>query len=406
MCLQYFAVGSWIVTLGYYMSHTLQFDHIIGAAYGMFGIAAVLSSLFAGFLADHYFSVEKLVGYLMTGAAAALATLVRIDHSAFSFLVSMLVLTICVTAITPLIASLAMSMLRDPVKQFPSIRACGTAGWIVSGLMIGFWPGAAATKAPLLLAAATYLIGGLYCFTLPNVPPGQKGERIRIVSALGLDILRGNGNKALLIFFACILTAAIPAKFYDCLFNTFLAEKGMSLTVMGITLEPTGIQTMGQIVEMATLLLLAPLIARLGFKRTMVIGIVAWIVRYFLFAYGFEEGQPIKWRIFLGILMHGLSYDFLFVTGQLWLEKSFGPAMRNRAQSLYNFIYNGVGVIIGSNIAGFVFTEFTDRSGVRDWWAIWLVPAACTALMLAYFISKFNDQAETDVESVQSPLSP
>lgn len=406
MFLQFFAVGSWIVTLGYYMSHTLHFGHIVGPAYGMFGLAAVLSSLFAGLLADHYFSTEKLVGCLMLGAAAALMVLVRVDHGATGFLVNMLALTICVTAVTPLAASLAMSMLDDPVTQFPSIRAFGTGGWIVAGLAIGLQPGAAATTTPMMLAAAIYLVSGLYCFTLPNVPPGQKGRKIHVASALGLDILRGGADRTLLVFFACLLAAAIPAKFYDSLFNTFLAEKSMRLELMGVTVEPTGIQTLGQIVEMATLLLLAPMIARLGFKRTMVVGIVAWVARYVLFAYGFEGEQPIKWRILLGILMHGLSYDFLFVTGQLWLETRLGPAMRNRAQSLYSFIYNGAGVVVGSNIAGMVFSHFTAQTGGRNWWAIWLVPAACAAVTLAYFIFNFNERSSANNRLARLPQSP
>jgi nucleoside transporter len=398
---QLFSAGSWIVTLGYYMSHTLKFGHIVGAAYGMLGVAAVMSSLFSGMLADHYFSTEKLVGSLYLGASVALITLVSVHHTPFTFLVNMFVLATCVAAASPLVTALVMSMLENPVRQFPAFRAFGTGGWIVAGLAVGLWPGAAATPAPMQLAALSYLITGLYCFSMPNVPPAHKGKDLNIVSALGIDILRKGTDKTLLIFFASILTVAIPMKFYDSLFNTFLSEKGMTLNVMGITLEPTGIQTMGQLVEMATLVLLAPLIARLGFKRVMIIGMVAWVGRYLLFAYGFDGDQAIKWRLMLGILMHGLSYDFFFVTGQVWLEKSLGPSMRNRAQSLCNFINNGAGVIIGSNIAGFIFTEFNSQSAGINWWAIWLVPAIFTTLTLTHFVLKFTDRVPATSPSIK-----
>jgi MFS family permease len=145
-------------------------------------------------------------------------------------------------------------------------------------------------------------------------------------------------------------------------------------------------------VEAFTLLVLSPLITRLGIKNIMVIGLIAWVGRYVCFAYGYVGDQPIKWCLLLGLLMHGLSYDFFFVAGQIWLEKNLGPTMRNRAQSLHSFILYGVGVIVGANVAGFVFTRFTDQAGVRDWWMIWMVPAVITLITLFFFVFHFNER--------------
>jgi nucleoside transporter len=392
MFLHHFAFGAWFVSLGVYMSKALGFDSIIGAAYGMAGIGAIASSLFVGVVADRFFAAQRLIGilYLIAGISIVAVSSIQVDQT--FFLAALLFHFVFMMATTPLSVSIAFSHLPEPAKQFPAIRAAGTLGWIVAGLTIGLWRGSAMTAGPMQLAGVVYLICGLYAFTLPHTQPKAKGQPITLTGLFGLDILKGNRDRLLWIFIIGLVLAGIPKKFYDSLLNNFLVEKGVVLHAFGITLESTGVQTLGQVIEALTLLVLPWVIARFGIKWVMVIGMAAWCVRYLLFAFGFDGNVATLWMILLGIFMHGLCYDFFFISGQIWFDQRFEPAMRSRAQSLFNFLLSGTGVFLGANIAGVTYKIGTVAKGVHDWQFIWLVPASITFAVMLYFLALFKEQ--------------
>ncbi|MEY4140278.1 MAG: hypothetical protein RLZZ371_2460 [Pseudomonadota bacterium] len=392
MFAQYFAFGSWFVPLGVYMSKALGFDAIIGAAYGMAGIAAMVSTLFVGVVADRLFAAQRLMGVLMLSGGISLLGAANIHSSQTLFLAALLFHFIFVMASIPLGVSIAFAHLPEAEKKFPAVRAAGTVGWIVAGLTIGLWPGAAMTAGPMYLGAAVYLLGGLYAYTLPHTPPRAKGEPMTVMGLFGLDILKGNRDRLLWVFIFVLVMAGIPKKFYDSLLNNFLVEKGVALQAFGIVLESTGVQTLGQMIEALTLLILPWVIARFGIKWVMVMGMAAWVVRYMLFAFGFTGNTAILWMVLLGIFMHGLCYDFFFVSGQIWFDKRFDPAMRSRAQSLFNFLLSGTGVFIGANIAGAVYQAATISKGVHDWQFVWLVPAAFCFGVLLFLLFFFKEK--------------
>jgi len=406
MLLHYFSAGSWFVSLGVYMSKTLGFDAIVGAAYGMAGLSSMVSSLIAGMAADRYVHAQKLLGFMQLGAGLSLLLLSTITQSPTVFLGGMLLHYLFVGASAPLGVSIAFAHLRDPKQQLPAVRAAGTFGWILAGLTIGFWQGAALTAWPMRLGACVYLVSSLYAFTLPSTPPAARSsERPNLIGLFGFDILKGNRDRMLWIFITCIVLLAIPKKFYDSLLNNFLVEKGVSLNLFGLVLEPTGVLTLGQVIEALTLLTLPWVIARLGIKWVMVLGMAAWVLRFLLFAFGYVDRSGILWMILLGIFLQGLCYDFLFISAQIWFDQRFGPTRRTRAQSLFNFLLNGLGVIIGANVAGAFFHAMSGGAGqARNWLPIWLAPAALAMVLMVVFILSFKDRvAPTEGEPHAEP---
>lgn len=388
---QYFAAGAWIVSLGSYMSKTLGFDSIIAIAYSMVGFATIAATLFVGVIADRYFDARKVLAALSLGSSATLFWLSEITQSHTVFLTAMLVHCMFYISSIPLLATIAFNAISNPGQQYPGIRVFGSVGWIVAGLLVGMIPGAGKTNLPMLIGAGTYLTQSLYALTLPHTPPRARGQSITIAGLFGFDILGQVRNASFWIFIGCVVFVVIPKKFYDSFTNNFLVEKGMSFSFGDLIFEPTAIQTLGQIAEIPTMLLIPFLIARIGIKNVMILGMIGWVGRFILFAYGFHADQAIGTMLLIGILMHGVSYDFFFVAGQIYLDRLFDPAMRARVQAFYWFILSGVGVVFGSLIANGVYRAFSAGSAAHDWTAIWLVPACITAVVAALFAWRFKE---------------
>ncbi|MBC2666708.1 MFS transporter [Novosphingobium flavum] len=402
MFLQYVAAGVWLVPLGSYMSKTLRFDGIIGAAYGMVGLAAIASSLIVGTIADRYFPAQKVLAALSFMSSITLFWLSTIDHAQGLFLIAMLTHCLFYICSIPIGVTIAMNALHEPSREYPGVRVLGSTGWVVAGLMIGLWPGAGQTRIPMLVGSVTYMILAVYALSLPPRPPRPSAERLTVTAILGLDVLKRNRDMVFWVFMSLILVMVIPKKFYDSYLNNFLVEKGMNVTLLGLRFEPTAMQALGQAVEIVTILAIPYLIARIGIKWVMVLGMVGWVTRFLFFAYGFEGHEAIKPLILTGILLHGVSYDFLFTSGQIWLDKRCDPSIRARAQSFYWFILSGMGVVIGANVAGFVYGLNTYSPVHHDWTAVWLVPAAITLGAMALFIWLFDDRIKLSASSAQS----
>lgn len=403
---KYFAAGVWMVSLGTYMSKTLAFDSIIATSYSMVGFATIIATLFVGMVADRYFDAKRVLSVLSIGASLTLFWISQISQSKGVFLAGMLIHCMFYISSIPLLSAIAFNAMSDPGQQFPGVRAFGSIGWIVGGLLVGMVPGAAQTTLPMLLGVGAYLALGLYAFTLPDTPPRARGEKTNVAGLFGLDVLGKVKDNSFWIFIVCVILIVIPKKFYDSFANTFLTEKGMSFSFGSFVFESTAIQTLGQIAEAVMLLFIPFMITRIGIKWVMVIGIVGWIARFALFAFGFEGSHAIVPMLLTGILLHGLSYDFFFVSGQIYLDSLFGPEMRARVQAFYFFILQGLGVVLGALVAQKVFDLFTVSAGVRDWTSIWLAPAIVSVIVGLWFAWRFHEPTETPTSGDEIPPDP
>jgi nucleoside transporter len=406
MFAQYFAWGVWLVPLGTYMSRGLHFDTIIGTAYGMVGIATVLSTLFVGMIADRFMAAEKLLGILSICAGAALFWVSTIQQSPSLFLFGCLLHFLFYAATIPLATAIAFNAIKDIGREFPAIRVWGTIGWIVAGLLVGSIAGAAETALPMRMAATVYLLLGVYAFTLPATPPRARGRVASVSAIFGLDVILRHRELAFWIFIGCTLVLMIPRSFYDTYANAFFADKDLHMTLFGHRMEATGIQTAGQIFESLILISLPFLLGRLGIKRVLVIGMGAWAVRFLLFGFGYQGGSAILPMVLIGIIIHGVCYDFLIVSGQIYVDRKFDPEARSRAQSFFNLITQGIGIVIGSNIAGLVYGMNTGADGSHDWRAIWIVPALIAFVAMLLFAFSFREKlAEAPADGGQGSIA-
>jgi nucleoside transporter len=282
--------------------------------------------------------------------------------------------------------SISFHNIEDPAKEFPGIRVLGTIGWIAAGLLIG-WMAIEDTATPLKIAAGASLVLGLYCFTLPHTPPTSTNGPVTVRDALGLDALALMKDRSFAVFVIASFLLVIPLQFYYGFTNLFLNELGMTRAAAKMTL--------GQMSEIAFMVLLPWFLVRWGVKRILVIGMIAWVLRYVLFAYGgLNSGL---WMLYGGILLHGVCYDFFFVTGQIYVDKQADEKIRAAAQGFIAFVTLGVGWFIGSWVAGQVVESYAIAGVVgapHAWRSIWLVPAAASAVVLVLFVLVFRPSSE------------
>lgn len=393
MFAQYFAWGIWLVPLGTYMSKGLLFDAIIGPTFGLIGIATILSTLFVGMVADRYFAAQRVMGVLCLGAGGALIWVSTITQLPSIFLFGCLVHFLFYASTIPLATAIALNAISDAGREFPAIRVWGTISWIIAGLLIGLIPGAAETSLPMKIAGVVYILLGLYSFTLPDTPPRAKGQPINIAGLFGLDVVLRNRERAFWIFIATMFVIMLPKTFYDTYGNAFFADKNLALDLFGWRLEATAIQTAGQVFETFFLISLPFLLMRMGIKWVLTLGMAAWGVRFLAFGWGYEGAQAIIPLMLLGIIIHGVCYDFVFVSSQIYIDRKFDPAARARAQAFLALVTQGVGTVVGSNIAGWVYSAHTTGPAEHDWRAIWMVPAMVAFLAALIFALVFRDRA-------------
>ena len=382
MLLEYFIWGAWYVTMSTYMAQHLNASGVqIGAAYSALAIATMISPFFIGMVADRYFAAQRIMGVLhLTGAALLfLATQIQ-DNTAFYWVI--LFYSLLYMPTIALSNSIAFNQMSDPGRMFPWVRVFGTVGWIIAGLMI-IALDIEGTEFTFQMAAIASAVLGLFSFMLPDIPPKGKVAGATASSAIGTEAMVLFKNKPYLIFFIAAILVCIPLSFYYGFANLFLNQAGME--------DAAGKMTLGQVSEALFILAIPFLFYRIGVKNMVLIGMLAWFLRYVCFAHGDNDAN--LWMLYAGIILHGICYDFFFVTGYMYTERKAGAKIKNAAQGLFTFATYGLGMFIGTWFSGFTAEHFTENDQY-DWTSIWYVPAGIAVFVLVYFLLFFHEKKE------------
>lgn len=403
MFLEFFIWGAWFVTLGTFLGKNLDATGSQSAAvFSTQSFGAIISPFIIGLIADRYFNAEKILGVLHLIGAVLMIQMYNSTGFA-NFYPYVFAYMIAYMPTLALVNSVTFNQMKNPEKEFSSIRIWGTIGWIVAGLCISFlfhWDSEQGFSEGLLrntflMAAIASLILGLFSFMLPKTPPTVvKGEKVLLSDILGLDALKLLNNSNFLIFFISSILICIPLAFYYQNANLFLSELMVE--------NPTGKMTIGQISEVLFLLLLPVFFTRFGFKITILIGMIAWALRYVLFAYG--NANELGFMLIIGIALHGICYDFFFVSGQIYTNSKAGEKYKSAAQGMITLATYGVGMLIGFWIAGLVSDAFLISDNEHDWNKIWLVAATIAAAVSILFLIFFNQRDEDSAKRMKDAV--
>ena len=382
MFLMFFSWGAWYGQMSKYLLTTLDATgDQVGNAYTTFSIAAIFAPFFVGLIADRFFSAQKVMGFLNILGGVILYFLSQTkDPEIFFWYI--LAYTLCFAPNLALSNSIAMNQMQNPEKEFPAIRVTGTIAWIVVTNIIGFLA-LGDNVAIFQIAMYSSFALGIYAFFLPDTPP-KADKNASIGQIIGLDALKLFKDRSFLIFFISSILICIPLSFYYAMANPSLTDSHMTNVENKMSL--------GQASEVIFMLLIPLAFIRLGVKKMLIVGLVAWIIRFLCFGYG--DGIQSEWILYIGIVLHGVCFDFFFVTGQIYTDQKAGEKIKNSAQGLITLATYGVGMGIGSKLSGIVLDMYTS-GGVHDWKSVWMVPAAIAALVLILFVLFFSEKKET-----------
>ncbi len=384
MFLMFFTWGAWYGQMGKYLFTSLKASgDQIGSAYATFSIASIIAPFFVGMIADRFFSAQKVMGVLnLLGAGILYLLIQNQDPDAFFWYI--LAYTLTFAPNLALSSSIAMNQMQDPGKEFPAIRVLGTIAWIVVTNIIGFY-GLGDKVAIYQIAMFTSIVWGIFSFTLPDTPPKATGKATAS-QILGTDAFVLFKDRSFLIFFISSVLVCIPLAFYYAHANLSLTESNMTNVENKMSL--------GQASEVLFMLLIPFALQKFGIKKMLIVGLIAWIVRFICFGNG--DGISSEWILYLAIILHGVCYDFFFVTGQIYTDEKAGEKIKNSAQGLITLATYGIGMGIGSKLSGIVLDKYTltDAAGVvsHNWNGVWMIPAGIAAVVLVLFIIFFNDK--------------
>ena len=382
MFMEFFIWGGWFVTMGTYLSKSIGATDVQnGLAYGTQSLGAIIAPFVIGLIADKFFSAQKILGVLHL-AGAGLMYFISTKEDFASFYPLLLIYMICYMPTLALVNSVALKQIKNAEKEFSFIRVWGTVGWIVAGLLIGWmaWEQNGQLVNTFKVTAAVSLVLGLFSFTLPDTPPGKAGTKTTIRDILGLDALSLLKNKNFLIFFIASMLICIPLAFYYQETNKFLNE----LKVSGAAAK----MSIGQMSETLFMVLMPFFFARFNIKKMLLFGMIAWVLRYLLF--GFGDADTGIWMLYIGIALHGICYDFFFVSGQIYTDQQAGEKNRSSAQGMITLATYGVGMLIGFWFAGSI-SEYYKTADGHDWKSIWMIPAGIAAAITILFLVFFKD---------------
>jgi len=379
--LHFFVWSCWYNTMSVYLGKLNFTGTQVGLAYGTTAIGALVSPFLIGVIADRYVPAQRLLGGLHLIGAALLWWISQ--QTTFDvFYPSLIAYTLTYMAGHGLINTITLTHAPNPSRWFPVVMAAAAIGWIAAALVVNSAQ-LADNQGMFKLACGIAVAVGLYSFTLPNTPPKGEAGPVSASKLLGLDALKLFKDRSFAIFMLCSFLICIPLSFYFTWTGAFLSEMKVA--------DFTAKMTLGQVSEIAFVLLLPLLLPFLGVKRIMILGMAAWAVRFALFAF-FQEQPTATWMILGGILLHGMCYDFIFVMGRMYVDKAAGESLRASAQGLIAVFTHGAGMFVGSVLSGVVAQHYTSPAGVHDWKSIWLVPALMSALLIPIFLALFREK--------------
>ncbi len=391
MFLEFFIWGGWFVTLGTFLGNNINAsDGEIALAFSTQSWGAIVAPFVIGIIADRYFNAEKILGILHLGGALLLYLMYGTDNFDlfYPYVLGYMILYMPTLA---LVNSVSFNQMKNPAKEFSLVRVFGTLGWVVAGLLISYffsWDSEAGIQEGLLkntflMTAIASAILGVFSFTLPKTPPkAASDKKPSLKELMGLDALELFKDRNFLVFFISSILICIPLAFYYQNANPFLVEIGME--------NPTGKMTLGQISEILFMLLLPYFFTKFGFKKTILVAMLAWVVRYVLFAYG-DTGE-LGFMLLVGIALHGICYDFFFVSGQIYTDSKAGDKYKSSAQGLITLATYGIGMLIGFWIAGKISDTYLLEDGSHLWKHIWLYPSGFALLVLVLFAVLFKSE--------------
>jgi nucleoside transporter len=391
MFLEFFIWGGWFVTLGTFLEKNYSANGEDKASvFSTQSWGAIIAPFIIGLIADRYINAEKILGALHIIGAALMYQMYHADNVSifYPYVLTYMVLYMPTLA---LVNSVSFHQMKNPEKEFSGIRVWGTIGWIVAGLLISYlfhWDNEENTtkgllKNTFLMAGTASLSLGILSFTLPKTPPAKSaGEKVSLKQILGLDALELLKDRNFAVFFISSVLICIPLAFYYQNTHPFLTNIGM--------VNPTGKMTIGQVSEVLFLLALPVFFSRFGFKKTILVGMLAWAIRYALFAFG--NAGELSFMLIIGIALHGICYDFFFVSGQIYTNARAGEKYKSAAQGLITLATYGIGMLIGFAIAGKITDAYKTADNAFNYKMIWLIPSAIAAVIFLLFALFFKEE--------------
>lgn len=403
MFLEFFIWGAWFVTLGTFLVNNLKANGPETAAvFSTQSWGAIIAPFIIGLIADRYFNAEKILGILHLAGAFLMYQMYQ-SNDVSMFYVYVLSYMVLYMPTLALVNTVSFNQMKDPEKEFANIRVWGTIGWIVAGLSISYlfhWDSAdgineGLLKNTFLLAGIAAFILGVFSFSLPKTPPKvASNEKVKIGDIIGLDALKLLKDKNFAIFFISSILICIPLAFYYQNANLFLTKIGLE--------NPTGKMAIGQISEALFLLLIPVFFVKFGFKKTILVGMLAWAIRYVLFAYG--NAGDLSFMLIIGIALHGICYDFFFVSGQIYTNSKAGDKYKSAAQGLITLATYGVGMLIGFAVAGWITDNYKTTEGTVNWQMVWIIPAGIAFVVFLVFALLFNDNKEKEAKKTAQSI--
>jgi nucleoside transporter len=387
MFLQYVIWGSWYVAMGSYLFNTLKFTGSqIGLAYGAFAIGAMISPFLTGLLADRFFATQKMIGVFNLIGAGLLFLLSKLTtfNAFYPVLIGYCALYVPTVSLGN---SLSFHHLKNAEKDFPRVKIWSAFGWIIAGWIVSLL-NAEKSSIQFVVAGVISLALGVYSFTLPNTPPRNIGQKVNIGQILGVEALALFRRPSFTIFVTCAFLICIPLYFYFVMMATYLDQLGWTKIAAKMTLA--------QVSDMVFLALLPWFLRTIGYKKTLLLGMLAWVSRYVLMAYGNSPAAAGTTMLLGAIVLHGICYDFLFITGQMYVDEQANERIRGAAQGLIAFVLWGVGAFVGTKLAGIIMDSHKLPEAIgpitHDWRGIWVIPAALAAGVLIFFAVTFREK--------------